>query len=66
MVVHRPLLTGGRQVSVRGEGVAVARNVTDVLALVRRIGILLEHEEAGTSALIEWRGGGADVWHPSR
>lgn len=47
MVVHRPLLTGGRQVSVRGEGVAVARSLADVLAVVRRIGILLEHEEAG-------------------
>lgn len=66
MVVHRPLPAGGRQVSVRGAGVAVAGSVADVLALVRRIGILLEHEEAGTSALIEWRGGGVDVWHPSR
>ncbi|MFJ9538315.1 hypothetical protein ACIRPX_13735 [Streptomyces sp. NPDC101225] len=66
MVVHRPLLTGGRQVSVRGEGVVVARSLADVLAVVRRIGILLEYEDAGGTALIEWRGGGADVWDPSR
>lgn len=62
VVVHRPLLTGGRQVSVRGEAVAVARSLADVLAVVRRVGILLEYEEVGSTALIEWRGGGVHVW----
>ena len=63
VVVHQPLLTGGRRVSVRGQSVAVAHSLADVLAVVRRIGILLEHEEAGGTALIEWRGGGVGVWH---
>ncbi len=40
----------------------VARSVADVLAVVRRLGIVLGHEEAGTTPLIEWRGGGADTW----
>ncbi|MFI6012591.1 hypothetical protein ACIBAG_27880 [Streptomyces sp. NPDC051243] len=40
----------------------MARSVADVLAVVSWIGIALDPEEAGTTPLIEWRGGGVDVW----
>lgn len=62
VVVHQHFGGGGRHVSVRGEVVGVARSVADVLAVVRRVGIVLGHEEARTTPLIEWRGGGADAW----
>ncbi|MDG9715456.1 hypothetical protein [Streptomyces sp. DH24] len=45
-----------------GEVVGVARCVADVLAVVRRVGIIVGHEEAGATPLIEWRGGGVDRW----
>ncbi|MFE7856960.1 hypothetical protein [Streptomyces sp. NPDC057403] len=40
----------------------VAESLEDVLEVVSRIGIVLAHEEAAATALIEWRGGGAAVW----
>ncbi|MFI2436716.1 hypothetical protein [Streptomyces sp. NPDC018693] len=62
MVVHQPTGAGGRQVSVGGRPVGVARSVADVLTVVQRVGIDLDHEEAGRTPLIEWRGGGPAVW----
>ncbi|GAA2648752.1 hypothetical protein GCM10010307_56640 [Streptomyces vastus] len=62
VVVHQPFGGSGRQVAVRGKVVGVAHSVADVLAVVRRLGIALGHEEAGVTPLIEWRGGGADAW----
>ncbi|HET9382630.1 MAG TPA: hypothetical protein VFP69_17620 [Streptomyces sp.] len=62
VVVHKPFSAGGRQVSLMGRVVGVATGVADVLAVVRRVGIIVGHEEAGTTPLIEWRGGGADRW----
>lgn len=62
VVVHQQRDGGGRQVSVAGEMVGTAQSLADVLALVRRVGVHLEHEEAPTTPLIEWRGGGADAW----
>lgn len=52
--------------SVRGEVVALARNVADVLAVVGRIGIVLDPEEAAITPLIEWQGGGIHAWRTSR
>ncbi|WOP39280.1 hypothetical protein RKE32_35505 [Streptomyces sp. Li-HN-5-13] len=60
MVVHEPLVDGGRQVSVRGETAGVARSVAEVVVVVRRVGIVLDPEEAASTPLIEWRG--ADAW----
>ncbi|CAL9354550.1 hypothetical protein SUDANB6_00534 [Streptomyces sp. enrichment culture] len=61
VVVHQQL-GGGRQVSVGGRMVGTARSVAEVLAVMRRVGVHLEHEEVRTTPLIEWRGGGADAW----
>ena len=65
VVVHEPLVNGGRQVSVRGEIAGVARSVAEVLVVVRRVGIVLDPEEAASTPLIEWRGRGADAWAQS-
>ncbi|WP_432135355.1 MULTISPECIES: hypothetical protein [unclassified Streptomyces] len=62
VVVHQPSGAGGRQVSVGGRPVGVAWSLSDVLGVVRRIGIALNHEEAATTPLIEWRGGGTTAW----
>lgn len=61
VVVHQQRDGGGRQVSA-GEMMGAAQRLVEVLALVRRIGVHLEHEEARTARLIQWRGGGADAW----
>ncbi|WP_416986043.1 hypothetical protein [Streptomyces sp. T028] len=52
--------------SVRGQVVALARSLADVLAVVHRIGIALEWEEAGATPLVEWQGGGFHVWRKRR
>ncbi|MFV0132485.1 hypothetical protein ACLGIH_04390 [Streptomyces sp. HMX87] len=40
----------------------MATSLADVVALVRRVGIELDPDEAVASSLIEWRGAGADAW----
>ncbi|WP_340374882.1 hypothetical protein U5640_06790 [Streptomyces sp. SS7] len=52
--------------SVRGEVVALARNVAYLLAVVGRIGIVLDPEEAAITPLIEWPGGGIHARRTSR
>lgn len=62
VVVHEPFDRGSRQVSVQGVPIGTAHNVADVLSLIRRFGVELPAEEADGSPLIEWRGGGSQVW----
>lgn len=41
----------------QGRAVGVARDVHDVILLVRRHGVVLEREDLDRSPLVEWRGG---------
>ncbi|OUD04719.1 hypothetical protein [Streptomyces swartbergensis] len=63
VVVYPPDEDGGRRVRIRGEIFGRAYSLTDVAEFLRRAGV----EEANDvyvrrSGLIEWRGGGFEVW----
>ncbi|MEU0275942.1 hypothetical protein [Streptomyces sp. NPDC006307] len=63
VIVSPPSPTGGRRVWADGESLGLAYGLSDVAEFLRRAG--LEGMDAGdvaTSELIEWRGGGSDVW----
>ncbi|WP_454613302.1 hypothetical protein [Streptomyces collinus] len=60
IVVGRPSLSGGRRVRVDGAILGLAFGVRDVAEFLRRAG--LEDVDVETSELIEWRGGGPEVW----
>ncbi|MET9959270.1 hypothetical protein ABZ128_09305 [Streptomyces sp. NPDC006326] len=62
IVVHPPDATGGRRVHVDAEILGRATSLRDVAEFLRRAGLELEPEEAAVFPLIEWRGGGPDVW----
>ncbi|MER7835303.1 hypothetical protein ABTY98_05170 [Streptomyces sp. NPDC096040] len=60
-VVVSPLsMSGGRRVRVDGEILGLAFRLADVAEFLRRAG--LEGVDVESSPLIEWRGGGPDVW----
>ncbi|WP_373694749.1 hypothetical protein [Streptomyces salinarius] len=60
MVVGRPSPSGGRRVRADGEILGLAYGVRDVAEFLRRAG--LEDVDVEASELIEWRGGGPEVW----
>ncbi|MET8900943.1 MULTISPECIES: hypothetical protein [unclassified Streptomyces] len=60
VVVGRPSPSGGRRVRADGEILGLAYGVRDVEEFLRRAG--LEDVDVETSDLIEWRGGGPEVW----
>ncbi|MEU0950473.1 hypothetical protein ABZ379_48820 [Streptomyces canus] len=60
VVVSPPSMSGGRRVRVDGEILGLAHRPADVAEFLRRAG--LEDVDVETSELIEWRGGGPDVW----
>ncbi|MEV8349032.1 hypothetical protein ACFVTT_15755 [Streptomyces niveus] len=63
VIVYPPSPTGGRRVRVDGEILGLAHNLRDVAEFLRRAGLDDVDETAvETSALIDWRGGGPDVW----
>ncbi|MFD9903352.1 hypothetical protein [Streptomyces sp. NPDC059063] len=64
IVVHRPSPEGGRRVEVRGQPVGVAYNLADVAEFLRRAGLDVDPVEVAVLPLIDWRGGGPDVWEP--
>lgn len=65
MIVHPLSPDGGRRVTIRGEPVGTAYDLFDLLEFLRRA----ELPEADTAIddpdLIEWRGGGPEVWAES-
>ncbi|ADI05638.1 hypothetical protein SBI_02517 [Streptomyces bingchenggensis BCW-1] len=65
-VVVQPLSpSGGRRVRVDGTilGTAYGIRISDLLEFLRRAGLEdVESLDLETSPLIEWRGGGPDVW----
>jgi len=63
VIVQPPAPTGGRRVRIDGEILGIAYSRADVAEFLRRAG--LEDEQAlDDPALVEWRGGGPDVWSP--
>jgi hypothetical protein len=62
VIVHPLSPDGGRRVTIRDEAVGSAYNLFDLLEYLRRA----ELPEADTAIddpdLIEWRGGGPEVW----
>ncbi|MDF2254825.1 hypothetical protein [Streptantibioticus ferralitis] len=61
LVVHPPQ-DGGRLMTVLGEPVGVAKSPGDVEELLRRAGINPDDVALDDPDLIEWRGGGPEVW----
>ncbi len=62
VIVHPPSPTGGRRVRVDGEILGLAYSVRDVAEFLRRAGLELDAVEVERSELIDWRGGGPEVW----
>ncbi|MFI2352005.1 hypothetical protein ACH492_34395 [Streptomyces sp. NPDC019443] len=62
VVIHAVSSDGGRVVTVRGERVGVAYHLLDVLEFLRRAGLPETDTVVDDPELIEWRGGGPDVW----
>jgi hypothetical protein len=63
VIVYPPSPTGGRRVRVDGEILGLASSMRDVAEFLRRAGMDgLEASDVERSELIDWRGGGPDVW----
>ncbi|MFJ1992998.1 hypothetical protein [Streptomyces asiaticus] len=61
VVVYPPSEGGGRLVRANGEILGTAYGPSDLLEFLRRTG--LDPDEVDLSGpLIEWRGGGPEVW----
>lgn len=61
VVVYPPAVGGGRRVRARGEILGTAYSERDLREFLRRAG--LDADEVDLEGpLIEWRGGGPNVW----
>jgi hypothetical protein len=62
VVVHPPG-PDGRRVVIRGEHAGTATSVADVIEFLRRAGLDdVDEVDLAHPNLVEWRGGGPDVW----
>ncbi|MCT2591163.1 hypothetical protein LHJ74_14810 [Streptomyces sp. N2-109] len=62
IVVYPPSPTGGRRVRADGEAIGIAHSERDLLEFLRRIGLDPGDVDLDDTHLIEWLGGGPDVW----
>ncbi|WP_411141230.1 hypothetical protein [Streptomyces sp. x-80] len=62
IVVHPLSRTGGRRVSADGTDLGLAMDKRDLLEFLRRAGLDPDAIDLDDSTLIEWRGGGPDIW----
>ncbi|MFH9968332.1 hypothetical protein ACH4PR_44725 [Streptomyces mirabilis] len=62
VVVHPPQPDGGRQVMIRGEPVGTAYHLLDLVELMRLAGLPEADTTIDDPELIDWRGGGPEVW----
>lgn len=59
IVVHPPLGTGGRRVTVRGQILGLAHSDADVVEFLRRAGLPDADDLLDDPAWVKWRGGRA-------
>jgi hypothetical protein len=65
VIVFPPSETGGRQVDVEGETLGTASSLHDLTVLLRNAGLPdWDEVDVAESGLIEWHGGGPEVWKP--
>ena len=63
VVVYPPADDGGRRVRIGDHFAGIAYRALDVAAFVQEAGLQdWDEMDVARSALIEWRGGGSDVW----
>ncbi|MFD4231263.1 hypothetical protein [Streptomyces sp. NPDC058545] len=63
VVVYPPDESGGRRVRVDGEILGMAHSVRDVMEFLRRAGMDdIDEDDVIMSSLIDWRGGGPEMW----
>lgn len=63
VIVYPPSATGGRRVRVDGSILGLAYSAADVAEFLRRAGLDGIHDvDVVRSPLIDWRGGGPEVW----
>ncbi|MGW7516206.1 hypothetical protein ACWGJ2_11500 [Streptomyces sp. NPDC054796] len=62
VVVHEPSPEGGRDVTAGTELLGRAYEPEDVVRFLRRAGLTDEQIQLDDANLVEWRGGGAEVW----
>lgn len=63
VIVYPPGEDGGRRVRIGGRFVGLAYRATDIAAFVQEAGLQgWDDMDVVRSELIEWRGGGPDVW----
>jgi hypothetical protein len=65
VVVHPLSPDGGRRVTIRDESVGTAYNLFDLLEFLRRAELPEVDTAIDDPELIEWRGGGPEVWNES-
>lgn len=63
VIIYPPDASGGRRVRSGTETLGVAHNHADVAELLRGAGLEgVDEAEVATTSLIDWHGGGPDVW----
>ncbi|MGW1737159.1 hypothetical protein [Streptomyces sp. NPDC001999] len=63
IVIYPPDESGGRRVRVDGEILGMAHSLRDVTEFLRRAGMDdITEEDVILSGIIDWRGGGLNLW----
>ncbi|MCC3777634.1 hypothetical protein [Streptomyces sp. UNOB3_S3] len=62
IIIHPPLASGGRQVTIGAEFLGVAYGIVDVLEYLGRAGLDMNDLRLEDPSLVEWREGGPGVW----
>lgn len=65
IVVHEPDPGGGRRVTAHTTLLGLAHSRADVIRFLRKAGLHDPENRLDDTDLIDWRGGGADVWDPA-
>ncbi|GGN80243.1 hypothetical protein GCM10011579_065630 [Streptomyces albiflavescens] len=63
VIVYPPVKEGGRQVRIDGEIVGVACSLTNLAEMMRHAGWEgVDQLDVANSPVVEWHGGGPEVW----
>ncbi|GAB2825878.1 hypothetical protein ACWGJ2_30610 [Streptomyces sp. NPDC054796] len=62
IVVHPAPPDGGRRVTAHGRSLGVAYGMVDLIEFLRQTGLDIATIDLHDDELIEWRGGGPEVW----